>query len=387
MRPWPLNLRATAHAHRAFYRFDSAADSAPGDPLRTEPMIAKFLPGLPLRAAAWRILYRSTNALGEPVVLSGTVLVPRAPHPGPRPLIGYAIGTQGHGMHCAPSLQLLHGSEYETFLLAALLRRGWAIALPDYPGLGTPGGHPYVVGRALGPAVLDMMRAARRLDAAELSPDGPAAVFGYSEGGTAATWAAQLQPTYAPDLPLAAAALGGVCADLEYSSEFLTGGRFAWLQAYAALGFDNAYPELRLGEHLNERGHRMARRIADTHIVEQILTRFPYTFDRTRYLLTDLMADPIWQRRFRENRAGALPPAAPVLLTHGRCDQVIGFAQAPRLCAEWSRLGVEVTFRPYRALEHLTAGIAHARAAIPWLADQLARQAHGRSRFDQRPSA
>jgi len=63
-----------------------------------------------------------------------------------------------------------------------------------------------MVGRALGPNVLDVMRAARSLSPEELPPEGPAAIIGYSEGGAAAAWAGQLQPTYAPDVPLLAIA-------------------------------------------------------------------------------------------------------------------------------------------------------------------------------------
>ena len=86
--------------------------------------------------------------------------------------------------------------------MALALARGWAVAITDYQGLGTPGDHTYMVGRALGPNVLDAMRAARKLSPAELPVDGPAAIMGYSEGGAAAAWAAQLQPVYAPDVRL-----------------------------------------------------------------------------------------------------------------------------------------------------------------------------------------
>ena len=59
-----------------------------------------------------------------------------------------------------------------------------------------------VMGRHLGPSVLDSIRAARSLPAAGLDPEGPLGIYGYSEGGCAAGWALQLQPTYAPELNL-----------------------------------------------------------------------------------------------------------------------------------------------------------------------------------------
>ncbi|MGW4769815.1 lipase family protein [Nocardia sp. NPDC004278] len=370
--PNPLSLRGSARKHQEFYRSPSSIDGEPGGLLRAEPVRVKLLPGVQLRVRAWRVLYRSSSANRAPIAVSGIVLVPHGTYQGPRPLIGYAIGTQGHAQRCAPSLQLVAGLEYETPLITRILRRGWAVALTDYPGLGTGGGHPYIVGRALGPAVLDSMRAARNLADTGLAEDGPAALFGYSEGGTAAAWAAQLQPTYAPDILLVAAAVGGVCADLEYSADFLTGGRFAWLQAYAAAGLDIAYPELRLARYLNDHGHRMYPRLIDTHIVGQIIARMPYRFDRARYVVTDPLTDPDWLARMRENRLGALAPAAPVLLTHGSADQAVGYEQAIQLHDDWSRLGVDVTFRGYRGLEHLTAAVAHTRTALPWLSAHIA---------------
>src|SRR5580692_5305038 len=83
---------------------DPLTAGRPGDLLRAEPMNAYLVPGVRLRGRAWRILYRSTGAVGEPTVVSGTVLLP-ADGLGPvgrranraRPLLGYAIGTHGIG--------------------------------------------------------------------------------------------------------------------------------------------------------------------------------------------------------------------------------------------------------------------------------------------------
>src|ERR1700685_461940 len=93
-----------------------------------------------------------------------------------------------------------------------------------------------MVGRALGPNVLDSMRAARELHPLELPDDGPAAVIGYSEGGFAAGWAAQLQPEYAPDVKLAAVAAGAAAADVEEAGPPLDGTFFLVFIAYGGVG-------------------------------------------------------------------------------------------------------------------------------------------------------
>jgi Secretory lipase len=143
-------------------------------------------------AAAWQVLYLSTTARGAPTAVSGTVLVPTAGYPGTRPVVAYAPGTQGWGPQCAPSKEMSSGSFDEQFAVNNLLAKGWAVVVTDYPGLGTPGPEAYNVGIPEGYAVLDLLRAATRLPGDGLSASAPMAIEGYSQGGGAAGWAAQL---------------------------------------------------------------------------------------------------------------------------------------------------------------------------------------------------
>ena len=198
--------------------FVTAAPAAHADPgvlLEAQPTTV-FVGPFPAPVKAWHLLYRSTSATGAPDAVSGTLLVPPAPwlRGGPRPLITYAVGTHGLGDQCAPSNLLAHGIENESALLAQALSQGWAVVVTDYEGLGTPGTHTYAVGQSEGRAVLDAARAASRVTGAGLSPSGPIGVFGYSQGGQAAAWAAELQGTYAPELNVVGVAAGGVPADL-----------------------------------------------------------------------------------------------------------------------------------------------------------------------------
>ena len=48
--------------------------------------------------------------------------------------------------------------------MTGALAEGWVLTLTDYPGLGTPSPHPYLVGESQGRAVLDSVRAAHELD-------------------------------------------------------------------------------------------------------------------------------------------------------------------------------------------------------------------------------
>jgi hypothetical protein len=354
---------------------DPLPKGEPGDVIRAEPMDAYLTPGIRLRARAWRVLYLSTSAIGEQTAVSGTVLLPRGRPSGVRPLIGYAIGTHGIGDSAAPSRLLARGLEWEAGLMAMTLARGWAVAITDYQGLGTPGDHTYMVGRALGPNVLDAMRAARAVAPSELPVEGPAAIIGYSEGGAAAAWAAQLQPTYAPEIPLAGVAAGAAAADIETAGPNLDGSFFSFFIAYGGIGYAAAYPELDLDSHLTPAARKKIAALRDSTVLQAMLKgpRFVTASDLTE---PNVMELPDWRRRLRENRLGLTAPAAPVLLHHARRDQIVSFVQSLSLRDDWRALGADVRLYVTRGgLDHISGAVAGTPVALDWLARRLARQA------------
>lgn len=346
---------------------------AAGELIRAEPMHAYLVPGARLRAHAWRILYRSTGAVGEPTVVSGTLLLPvgwRARKP--LPLIAYAVGTHGIGDDAAPSRLLSIGRDWEAGLMALVLARGCAVVVTDYQGLGTAGDHAYMVGRALGCNVLDSIRAARQLGPAELPDDGPAAIMGYSEGGTAAAWAAQLQPSYAPELELAGVAAGAAAADVELAGPTLEGSFFSFFLAYGAIGYAAAYPELVLEPYLVGDAARIIDSLRRTNIIQAAVRgpRFTRAGDLTSPNVLEL---PSWRKRLRENRLGTLAPAVPVLLHHARHDQIVAFEHSEQLLEDWTALGVDVSLHITRGgFDHISGAVAGAPVALDWLGRRLA---------------
>jgi hypothetical protein len=365
--------RRVAIEERFYLPPDPLPAGPPGEVLRAEPMDAYLVPGVRLRATAWRLLYRSTSAIGEPTAVSGTVLTPRGRTAKPRPLIGYAVGTHGIGDSAAPSRLIARGLEWEAGLIAMVLARGWAVAITDYQGLGTPGDHTYMVGRALGPNVLDVMRAARTLDPVTLPGEGPAAIVGYSEGGAAAAWAAQLQPTYAPDVPLVAVAAGAAAANLEAAGPSLDGSFFSFFIAYGGIGYAAAYPELELDPYLTPMAREGIERLRQSSVLDAIRfgPRFVRASDLTQPNVMDL---PAWRRRLRENRLGDLVPEAPVLLHHARRDQIVSFAHSTNLRNDWTARGGDVRLYITRGgVEHMSAAVAGTPVALEWIARRLGR--------------
>jgi cephalosporin-C deacetylase-like acetyl esterase len=161
-------------------------------------------------------MYRSTDTHDRPIAITGTVVTPTTPWSGmgQRPIVSYAVGTQGVGDDCAPSKSMAARFEYEGPFIAGLLARGYGVVVTDYEGLGTPVVHTYVNRASQGHAVLDAIRAAQRLPEASLPDAGPVAIAGYSQGGGASASAAELQPRDAPELKLKGA----------YAMPFRSGG-------------------------------------------------------------------------------------------------------------------------------------------------------------------
>jgi pimeloyl-ACP methyl ester carboxylesterase len=149
------------------------------------------------------VLYRSTGIDGKPVAESGAIAMPnRKPPKGGWPVITWAHGSTGLADQCAPTRMKRQTDTYANDLrsqFAAFVKAGYAIVSADYEGLGTPGVHPYLVGTSEGRSVLDIVRAARKIEP-RLSKS--VAIMGHSQGGHAALWATALAPKYTPELKI-----------------------------------------------------------------------------------------------------------------------------------------------------------------------------------------
>ncbi|MGN0042866.1 MULTISPECIES: lipase family protein [unclassified Rhodococcus (in: high G+C Gram-positive bacteria)] len=361
-----LAAPATAHAEGDFYTPPALEQGgSPGDILRSEPSdLAIRVPtgdGV-FPAQGTRLLYRSNNAKGAPNAVSGTYLEPSTVWngEGPRPLVAVAVGTHGQGDQCAPSRNL--GAlvqynppldlftEYELLSINALLLQGIAVVVTDYDGLGTPGHHTYVNRAAEAYAVLDSVRAALNLPGTSLTPDSPVGLYGYSQGGGASGAAAELAPTYAPELNLKGAYVGAPPADLLATLKQIDGTLLTGAVGYTINGLIEAYPEIRseVEAEINDRGRAMLAAVANQCVPETVATvAFQRTEDFTRTgepLDVVVGRLPQVQKAIDEQRIGRLTPQIPVLLQHGTQDDTVPYGQGRQLALDWCDNGATVQF-------------------------------------------
>lgn len=361
---------SNAQAGAAFYDYEPAlADGPPGSIIRMEPMA-----GAPLNAHAYRVLYRSIGVHGESIAVSGVLIVPagRAPAGG-RDIVAWAHPTTGIVSRCAPSATRF---VFQTMMgLRELVQHGYIVVATDYPGLGTEGPHPYLVGRSEARAVIDAVRAARQLAGADAS--NRYAVWGHSQGGQAALFTGIIAGSYAPELRLVGVAAAAPPTDLKslLNEDALTdGGRnvtamtlWSWHRVYGApidqVIAPAAMPAVdALAQECIQSPYDMLRRHYTQRPLQDQFLAVPN--------VTALMP---WRGLLAENVPGTLPADLPVLVTQGGTDRLvlpqITRAYVRRLCAAGSR----VDYLELPGVRHGFIGHHSAPQAVAWIADRFDR--------------
>lgn len=366
---------ASAPVAYDFYRAPSPLPAGkPGQLIRYAAVTADLGATAPA-TAAWTVMYHSHDARSRDVAVTGTVLVPTAPWTGtgPRPVVTFTPGTQGLGPQCAPSKQIVAGSEYEDTSIALALQRGWAVVVTDYLGYTTGSTPSYTVGPDMAHAALDVVRAAAQVPGAGVDRSAPLATWGYSQGGGGSAWAAALQPGYAPELHLVADASGGVPADPKAVGDSLKGNVGAGFLLDAMIGneatYGTAWP---FTPALSDKGRADVATIK-SQCVSDALTTFAFSdidadfAPGTTY--ASFSALPSVQQVTAANQLAAQPaPRVPSYQYHAAADEVVPVAQAAALHRTWCAGGVTTRFDLVPG-DHVAGDSAGADQAVAWIDD------------------
>lgn len=347
-----------------------------GDLLRYRTAVVNLGNGAPA-AQAWNVLYRSTDAVGQPNVVSGTVIVPATSWSGTgaRPMIGYAVGTHGLAQGCAPSLQMARGSDYEAANIAAALKAGYAVLVSDYPGYTTGSTPTYLVGKAQGQAVLDLFRAASLVPGAGLSASAKAAIWGYSQGGQSAAWAGELKSSYAPGVNLVGIAAGGTPADFITTANYLDGSTGASFLLQGIIGLATQYPaQIPLDTLTNSAGQLAIAQGKQGCVFDNL---FPlmnhqvaeYTLGNKP--LSEFLAQPAINQVVTAQNLGNGRISVPLLQYHGRADEFIPITQHVALKRKYCSKFMSTTFHVYPS-EHIVTQFQAAPGVLAWVGDRLA---------------
>ncbi|MGB7234916.1 MAG: lipase family protein [Rhodococcus sp. (in: high G+C Gram-positive bacteria)] len=311
-----------------------------------------------------QLLFRSTDSKNNPIAAATTVIVPDAPWTGggPRPVVAYNEATDSLGNACAPSSTLPRGTNKEIDRMQDLLGRGYAVVATDYQGPRQA----YSAGLVSGHTVLDGLRASH---SAGVASDAPIAITGYSGGAIASGWAAQLAPTYAPELNIVGVAFGGPPTDYKILQRSLNGGIGSGLFTAATIGLSREYPEMR--SLANDNGKRLAL-VQKDQCVDVLSYSGLLLFDQQNLSnVPNVFDHPITQAVVEENRMGQIKPEAPIYIYQGLQDFLIPKEGAEAVQDQWCAMGASVHLEEIPG-DHTSAEVGGRPGAFDWISQRLA---------------
>ena len=361
--------------------------SAPGTILRS-----RAIPGtlaidsiLPINVqAAYQLLYRTTDSLGNPQATVTTIIVPHRADP--KKLLSYQIAEDGAYINCAPSYMLQLSSKLEdgsstsaieTLFIIAALDQGWIVNSPDYEGpLGA-----FASGLQAGQAVLDSVRAALASGSVTgVSSEAAYQMWGYSGGSLATEWAAELQPSYAPELSFIGAALGGLVPNITSVLNTINKGPFADLGPAGIMGLTHAYPDLAVYVDENLVPSKAADfKKAGTQCLNTDMTQFLFSdiysyFTQGEEIWNDPVPQSVFQGTGLQGTHGT--PKMPMFFYKAVADEVSPVADTDALVNKLCSQGAQIQYVRNGLGEHATEIITGSGDAFIFL----------KSRFDGIPA-
>ncbi|KAF7556677.1 hypothetical protein G7Z17_g1249 [Cylindrodendrum hubeiense] len=393
-----LRVLAYLAISTALYATPSASSQLPPskDPFYAVPDdIEKFAPGEILRhrqppdvisafgsppsnlQRSHQILYRTNDDEGNATATVVTVLVPNKPDLSK--VVSYQVAEDAVTIDCAPSHGFLFGTgndpllgsrtlQTQLLLLQGALEEGWVVIVADYEG---PKGAFYAT-KLAGHAVLDGIRAViQSAQYTGVASNSQVALCGYSAGAAVTQWAAELQSTYAPELKIAGAALGGGCNSISVPVSKVNKERVAGFIPVILLGLAAQYPEVGevIEKHLKpsakEDFYRPLHQCLDANIAffngRDIIGMFD---DWVRF-----SSEPAIIKVFAQSNQGRQISQIPMFFHAAVQDEAVPIAQMDKMVIDYCAKGGNVLYRRDIAtnLRHTSYGIVGTPIAMDWI--------------------
>lgn len=372
-----------------FYSYPGSqplADIAPGTVLRTRSFHYHLF-GFPTLLKTTQLLYRSTGQTGEPTVNVTSVIAPPIRFD-KRRVVSYQSAYDSLNRNDEPSYAISGGlrlggliPNVEVAVFGACLAHGATVIVPDTEGQRAA----FAAGPLAGMNTLDSLRAA--LNSGAIGHDARIALLGYSGGALGTEWAAELAPTYAPEVNrhLIGAAMGGVLVDPAHNLHYIAGTEFwSGVLPMALIGIARAF-DVDLTRYLTPVGARIFGELQAASIIN-VLGQHP------RLTWTDLISPdypnpeslPIYVQcanRLIMGTGGT--PTIPLFIGQGAGgdleltpgdkpgvgpgDGVMIAGDVRTLARQYCARGVAVHYEQYDALSHLWAVPIWLTDAIAWI--------------------
>jgi len=366
-----------------FYTYDGAtplAAVARGTVLKSRSVTvgvpgsnAGVLPGT-------QLLYRTQDERGRPTATVTTVVNPSGPLNGG--LVAYLSFYDALGDKCSPSYTLQGGdpgaenselANTEAGLVLALAAQGYAVTVPDFEG---PDLH-WVAGHESGWNTLDGIRATESY--LGMPSTQKVGLFGYSGGSIGGEWAAELAPSYAPELNIVGTAVGGLPVHLAHNTRYVNGSQtWSGVMPAVLVSLGRAFG-IKTKKFASKYGKQVMAEVQDQCIgsfngnypglrVQQLLKKKYHAFLKVRP----------FARTINKLIMGSVPghPQMPMFMGVGNADgtgdNVMIVKDAQGLAHQYCAQGVPVQLNVYGGADHSQAGLQFFPQAMSFLAERFA---------------
>lgn len=320
---------------------------------------------------AFRFIYRSTDPRGKTIPVSGAIYIPPSPPPAEgRNVIAWAHPTSGVVPDCAPSLYPERWGL--VWNMPELMRKGYILVATDYPGLGTEGIHPYLIGESEGRAVLDSVRAARNFGNSGAS--NRFVVWGHSQGGHAALFTGQIAKRYAPELKLYGVAAAAPATNLVelFRDDVKTEQSLIAMALLSWATHEKVSPDTIIVPSKQKSFHETARGCLTSFKQLLILSKDDKALKSGSFLTVDPSATHPWLGIMQKNTPGKQRAGAPVFIAQGTADKTVNPKTTKNFAKGLCARGETVLFNSLPGVTHIWAARNSAAATLKWMDDRFA---------------
>lgn len=327
------------------------------------------------------VTFQSRDFDGSPVTIKAQVFIPILQNPSDLPVYVFASGTTGIGDANAPSLEKpleKRWGWYEQNMLA-YATLGHIVMFPDYTGFNDPAiPQRYFSKLAEGHMMLDAIRAITAFlprDGLLAKPSKAVFTAGYSQGGHAAMAAADLRPTYAPEVPLAGVITYGSTNDVE--ALVREGPAYAPLIFYSYMSMYGK-GEIRPEDYLLEKW--MPTFEADASTMGVDVFQVHYGFDYKKLYKPEFSASlyggtlsdkyPALSKRLAENHTGLSGHGLPALVIQGSEDFIVTNQSQAKFVVALREKGSFVEYQIFPGVSHRYTRMAGFNRSITWMAER-----------------
>ncbi|CAK7895549.1 lipase 1 [[Candida] anglica] len=327
---------------------------------------------------AYQYLVRSEDSFGNPIAAVATLFIPK--NADPNKLLSYQVAEDASNINCSPSYAMQLGSNPDTIVTAQIeqllvqggLNQGWYVVVPDHEGPKST----FVAAHSAGKIVLNAIRAViQTSNTTGLSSNPTIALWGYSGGSLGTEWGAMYHKTYAPELNIVGAALGGIIVDIDHIARFNLGTIFAGFVITAINGLSHEYSAL--NDYItNNVFPSQLDYFRKTNTICLLGDLLSYPFAKLEQFISvgiNALDDPIVKNVTSSNNAllSDLVPDIPLFFYDSLHDEIVPASDTDLLYNKWCSQGVSISYRQDEVGGHITQAVLGAGDAFEFVKARL----------------